>query len=126
MDIDSKIIESNPEISAKIRDIKLKKAAKELEAIFIAQVIKAMEKTLPGGGISGKKNNLVNMLFSSTIGKAIAEKGGVGLADMIYRSLRHRNENGDKVINGLPGEEYLKSIELMKETVVPGDVDEHE
>lgn len=126
MDIDSKIIESNPEISAKIRDIKLKKAAKELEAIFIAQVIKAMEKTLPGGGIGGKRNNLVNMLFSSTIGKAIAEKGGVGLADMIYRSLKDRNENGDKVINGLPGEEYLRSIELMKETVVPGDVDEHE
>ncbi|MBO8151521.1 MAG: hypothetical protein H0Z30_03410 [Candidatus Marinimicrobia bacterium] len=128
MDINSKIIKNSPEISATVRDIKLRKAAKEIEAIFIAQVIKAMEKSLPSESIGGKKNNLVNMLFSSTMGKAIAEKGGIGLADIIYKSLKSRDEFNEEAINinSLPGEEYLKSIELMKGIVVPGDIDERE
>ena len=90
----SKSIERPEKIAAKeakTRDLKLQKAARDFESIFIAQVIKAMEKTVPKSDLQGSANTLPSMLFSTTIGKAVADQGGVGLAEMIYRALKARD-----------------------------------
>jgi len=74
------------------KDKKLAEASKELEAVFISYVLKAMEQTIPKDKDSGS-NNLAKMMFSSVMGKAIAEQGGIGLNEFIYKSLAESGEN---------------------------------
>ena len=89
----------------KERDIKLRQTSKDLEAIFITQMFKAMEKTVPKSSLMGSKNTLASMMFSSVMGQALANQGGVGLADVIYRSLKEKET--------LPSLEEVKSNPLL-------------
>ncbi|MBT7617890.1 MAG: hypothetical protein HN590_11460 [Calditrichaeota bacterium] len=74
------------------RDIQLRQKSKDLEAVFITQMFKEMEKTIPKSTLSGSKNTLSSMMFSSVMGEALSNQGGIGLSDIIYRSLREKNE----------------------------------
>ena len=69
------------------KDIQLKEKAEELEAVFMTQMIKAMEKTIPEG-LMGGKHSLPSMMFSGVMADAVSNGGGMGLAKMIYTSLR--------------------------------------
>lgn len=76
----------------KARDLKLKETSKQLESTFLNFVFKAMEKTIPKTALTGgSDNSLSSMMFSSTMSDAIAEQGGIGLADQIYKSLVESN-----------------------------------
>ena len=76
----------------KARDLKLKETSQQLEASFLNFVFKAMEKTIPKTSLTGgSDNSLSSMMFSSTMSDAIAEQGGIGLADQIYKSLAESN-----------------------------------
>ena len=77
------------------KDRKLREASKQLESVFIGFVLKAMQKTLHKGPLSDGENNLASMMFSSVMGKEMAEKGGIGLAEHIYRSMSDREEDID-------------------------------
>lgn len=70
------------------KDQNLRQASKQLEGVFISFVLKAMQKTMPDGALSESKNNLASMMFSSLMGKEIAENGGMGMAENIYQSLK--------------------------------------
>lgn len=96
--------EKSTSVADKARDLKLRKAAKDFESIFIAQVIKAMEKTVPKSDLQSSSNTLPSMLFSTTLGKAVADQGGVGLSEMIYRSLKARDQLTE---SNLPMPEHL-------------------
>jgi Rod binding domain-containing protein len=72
-----------------LEKLKLQEAGKKLESVFITQLVKAMEKTIPRDENNGG-SKLSEMLFSSTMGKAIADKGGIGLADFIYKELSQK------------------------------------
>ncbi|GEM_PF-2166781 len=75
------------------REIQLRKTSQDLEAVFLTQMFKAMEKTIPkDASLTGSKNTLSSMLYSSVMGKSIARQGGVGLADVIYKSLLEKEE----------------------------------
>jgi len=74
------------------RDIKLRQKSKDLEAVFISQMFKEMEKTIPKSTLTGSKNSLSSMMFSSVMGEALSNQGGIGLSDVIYRSLRERDD----------------------------------
>ncbi len=74
------------------KDRKLREASKQLESVFIGFVLKAMQKTLHKGPLSDGENNLASMMFSSVMGKEMAEKGGIGLAEHIYRSMSDRED----------------------------------
>jgi Rod binding domain-containing protein len=74
------------------KERKLDEASKELEAVFISYVLKAMEQTIPKDKDSSS-NNLAKMMFSSVMGKAIAEQGGLGLKEFIFKSLAESGEN---------------------------------
>lgn len=69
-------------------DRKLRKASKELEGMFLSILFKAMEKTIPRDPQEGAKMNLARMMFSTVMGEAIAEKGGIGLAKFFYETLQ--------------------------------------
>jgi flagellar protein FlgJ len=70
---------------------KLRESAKQLEGLFIGFVLKAMEKTIPRAD-DQKSNNMVSMMFSSVMGKELAEQGGFGLSDYLYRSMSRKGE----------------------------------
>lgn len=76
----------------KMREVKLHQKCKELEAIFLTQLFKAMEKTIPNNSPVGSKNTLASMMFSSVMGDALANHGGIGLADIFYESVKDRDE----------------------------------
>jgi len=115
MKVQNKFVEQSIEIQKRIEDLKLKKASKEFEGLFLSYVIKAMEKTLPKGGIVGDKNNLVSMLFSSMMGKAIAENGGVGLSKVIYRALKKKGEVENMEM--IKTESYLDGLDLIRSKI---------
>jgi len=92
------------------KDIQLRAKSKELEAVFLTQMIKTMEKTIPEG-MMGSKNGLPSMLFSSVLGDAVAGGGGVGLSDMIYASLRQQNEvSAEELDSG----EFLNALQAVQ------------
>jgi len=72
-------------------ELRLRQTSKDMESIFLSVMIKAMEKTIPKNKNS-QSNNLVNMFFSTVMGKEMAGKGGIGLADLIYESLKEKDE----------------------------------
>jgi len=72
-------------------DQKLRDSAKQLEGLFIGFILKAMEKTIPKAD-DQKSNTMVNMMFSSVMGKELAEQGGFGLSDYLYRAMAQRGE----------------------------------
>jgi len=82
---------SQAEETARAQDLRLRAQSRKLEALFITQMFKAMEKTVPESGLTGaRKNNLPSMMFSSVMGDAVAEQGGLGLSEVIYNSLREK------------------------------------
>ena len=84
--------DNSPESKLKQRNIKLKEKAREMESIFLSQMIKAMRKTIPENPWSKSKSNLPSMMFSSVMGKAMTKSGGIGLADEIYNSLKNMDD----------------------------------
>jgi len=93
-------IDQNRPISADTelsKDLKLKAQAEEMEAIFLTKLIKTMEQTIPKSEQSSG-NNLHTMMFASSMGKAMAKSGGIGLAKMIYTSLCDKDSDiGDEL-----------------------------
>jgi len=75
---------------ADVKDVKLEKSAKELEGLFLTFVLKAMEKTIPKE--EGNSNSVANMMFSTVLGKGIADQGGIGLAKFFYNTLSQNSE----------------------------------
>ncbi len=97
------------------------KKSKALEAVFLTQLIKSMEKTIPDGSTGGK-NSLSSMMFGSVMGDAMSQGGGIGLSKMIFDSLKEMdsvpaNNNGC-------GAEYLQTMDLIQNINSWGDNDE--
>ncbi|MCU0626798.1 MAG: rod-binding protein [Gemmatimonadaceae bacterium] len=73
-------------------DAKLRKAAHDMEAVFVQQLLKAMRDTVPaGGGIVERSQG--EELFTGLMDERIAVDTSAqwkrGLGDAIYRALRH-------------------------------------
>jgi murein DD-endopeptidase MepM/ murein hydrolase activator NlpD len=88
--------------SKEARELGVKKAAKEFESLFIYEMLKAMRKTVPEGGlfkgITGK--DTYTAIIDQQLASALAERGGLGLADMIYRKVAPQLEEGQKQDKG--------------------------
>jgi len=81
------------------KDPKVLQASRRLEGLFITMLLKEMVKTLPGGGLVGKKDNLANWLFTTTMGEALAKRGGLGLGEVFYKALQEKQGELLKVNN---------------------------
>jgi len=83
---------NNTEISEDAaRDMQIRAKSQEMEALFITEMFKAMEKTVPEDATGGS-NNLPKMMFSSVMGDAVAKNGGIGLAHTIYSALKEKDQ----------------------------------
>lgn len=73
-------------------DAALRRAAREMEAIFVQQLLKAMRETVPEGGLVERSQG--EELFTGLMDERIAADTSAqwkrGLGDAIYRALRHR------------------------------------
>ena len=65
---------------------KLREASQDFEAIFIKQMLDAMRKTLPKGGLlhGGMAENIFEDMLYEERSKLMAKTGSIGIADMLY------------------------------------------
>jgi len=65
---------------------KLREASQDFEAIFIKQMLDAMRKTVPKGGIidGGMAEEIFEDLLYEERAKIMAKSGSLGLADIIF------------------------------------------
>jgi Rod binding domain-containing protein len=78
------------ESAATRREASLRQSSRDMEALFISQMLKAMEKTIPEAE-DGQGNNLAKMMFSEVMGQHVAGHGGMGLAEVIYQGLKNKD-----------------------------------
>ena len=69
---------------------KLRAASQDFEAIFIKQMLDAMRKTVPKGGIinGGMAEEIFEDMLYTERAKIMAKTGSFGLADMIYNKYK--------------------------------------
>ena len=82
-----------PKVTAEQRDGQLRDAAKMYEQHFLSEMVKSMRKTT--GGEDGLiKKNMGEKIFAEQLdGQYVeqwANKGGVGIADMIYNQIKEK------------------------------------
>ncbi len=70
-------------------------AAKEMEALFVSQLVKAMRTTIPSGGAlsGGRGEEIAHTMQDEAIGKSVAASGGFGLAKQILIDLNRISAN---------------------------------
>ena len=62
--------------------------ARELESIFLSELLKSLEATLPSGNLLGEGGSPIRAgMFRDELARFLAEHGGIGLAELILRSL---------------------------------------
>ncbi|MDY0131284.1 MAG: rod-binding protein [Desulforegulaceae bacterium] len=74
----------------KKENLELKKACEDFEGIMIHQILKAMRKTIPQGGILEKSNGsgIWESVYDEKISfEASAKEKGTGLARFLYKEL---------------------------------------
>jgi peptidoglycan hydrolase FlgJ len=114
----------NPETKIAERDAGLRDAAKMYETHFLNEMVKAMRSTVHHeDGVM--KQNFAEKIFSEQLDQKYvdswANKGGVGLADMIYNQIHDQYYGPDhKQINGL---QNMLPIAPQKDLKIPGSTD---
>ena len=77
-------------------DAKLKAACKEMEAVFLNLMLTRMRATVPKGNLLGNSSEeqMLTSLLDTELTKNMAQAGGMGLADMLYRQLKKNDVKG--------------------------------
>jgi len=67
----------------------LKEAAVQFESLFIQQMLKEMRNTVPESDLFGKRNaeKLFQSLYDEQLAIEMAQSGGIGLSEMIYKQM---------------------------------------
>jgi Rod binding domain-containing protein len=85
---------------------KLKKAAQEFEAIFVQQMLDAMDKTIDRKDSflnGGSSEEYFRSMLNEEIAKSMTSKqggSGFGLAESIYRQMAQNNKKDERETNG--------------------------
>ena len=71
---------------------KLKSACAEFESFFIQYLLKEMRETVPTSGLmsGGNAESIYTSMLDAELSKAVADTGGIGLADMFATALEGR------------------------------------
>lgn len=74
------------------REAGLRRAAQQLEAVFVEQLYKAMRETVPEGGLvdGGAGEEMFSGMLDQHLAGLTPEKMDSGLSHAIYRQLRQR------------------------------------
>ena len=75
-------------------DAKLKKACQEMEGVFLNMLLKSMRSTIAKTELGGStlQQDTMQSMFDMEMTRNMATAGGVGIADMMYRSLTRSNQ----------------------------------
>ncbi|MBP1764269.1 MAG: flgJ [Firmicutes bacterium] len=70
-------------------DKKMREACRGMEAVFLNLMLSQMRAAVPKSSLTGSSNQEETMrsMLDTEMTKNLAEAGGIGLADMIYRQL---------------------------------------
>jgi len=74
----------------KIRDLKaLRDSSRQLESLFVMEMLKAMRKTIPEGGLFEKNSSteIYQEMLDMETAKATVAGPGLGIADAIYKQM---------------------------------------
>ncbi|MBM4165846.1 MAG: murein transglycosylase [Ignavibacteria bacterium] len=69
------------------RKIKLQRAVRDFEAMFLNQMLKSMRSTVQQSGLFGEENfggDVVNSMFDMELSSKLAQSRGFGIGDMLY------------------------------------------
>ncbi|MEA1868294.1 MAG: rod-binding protein [Thermodesulfobacteriota bacterium] len=77
----------------------LREVAGQFEALFIQMMLKNATNTgLEGGSLDGDQTNFYKEMFHKQMATEIADKGGIGLADIIIKQIgRQIDESSEKL-----------------------------
>jgi len=77
---------------------KLRKASRDFEEIFIRELLKSMRATLQDDGMfgSGAQGEIFSGMMDDAIAAKIAERGNLGLGDVLYQRMVHKIDPSDK------------------------------
>ncbi len=71
-----------------VEDERLKKASKDFESVFIHELLKRMEDTIPDSDTEDQTSKQIKGMYWSYMAEAIADRGGFGLWKNIYEAMR--------------------------------------
>lgn len=79
-------------------DKKLKAACKDMEAVFLNMMLTTMRSTVPKDSLLGDNNgeDIMKSMLDQELSKNMAQAGGIGLADLMYRQLSSNQQAGIK------------------------------
>lgn len=79
-------------------DAKLKAACTDMEAVFLNILWQQMRRSVPKNTLFGQSNQeeIMRSMLDSEMTKNMAQAGGVGLADTLYRQLTLTANKPDK------------------------------
>lgn len=69
---------------------RLRESAREIEAVFVQQLLKTMRQASPGGVLTGTGQRVYQDMMDQELARAMAKGGGLGLADMLVRDVLRR------------------------------------
>jgi peptidoglycan hydrolase FlgJ len=80
--------------STQKKDAQLEKACKEFESLFLNQLLTAMRKTIPKGGMDeeeggSREREMYESMLDSEMAKSWSQSDGIGLANVLYQQLKH-------------------------------------
>lgn len=70
-----------------IAPTKLREATQQFEGLFLNQMMEAMRRTAPKGGIlsANSGEQMFRQMFDQEIAQRMAQSGGVGIGEMLYK-----------------------------------------
>lgn len=80
---------AQPRPSRSEPDEALKEAAAKFEALFLYQLLQAMRKTVPKGGLldSGFSGEMYTAMLDEALSEELAKAGGIGLSEILLDQL---------------------------------------
>ena len=81
-----------------LKEVKLKKACNDFEAILVKQMLTTMRASIPKGGLfeSGFENEMYQSMHDDELAKAIAHGKGMGIADALYNQISGKISHSTK------------------------------
>lgn len=94
-DFAAKLESATKQLPADKDDQKLRATCKEMESVFLNYMLTQMRSTVPKVTLMGdnSKTDIFQSMLDGELSKNMAQAGGIGIADMIYRQLS-QNQNG--------------------------------
>ena len=103
-------------------DARLKKTAKDLEALFVEQLYKAMRETVPqgeGAVDAGTGEDMFTGLMDQRLAADTSTQWAHGLADAAYRQLRARLPHAESPAKPVEPVEPVEPVPLTPTTAAP-------